>query len=83
MTVEESPATTLGYGGGVEFQEVENVEVAPARVLRNRPPEPLGQEPVDQPVQPRQPPAPHRTREVDADGADRCRGDVDRLSSIA
>jgi outer membrane protein assembly complex protein YaeT len=29
VTVEESPATTLGYGGGVEFQEVENIEVAP------------------------------------------------------
>jgi len=29
VTVEESPATTLGYGGGIEFQEVENVEVAP------------------------------------------------------
>ena len=32
--------------------------VRAARVLRDRPPEPLGQEPVDQPVQPRQPPAP-------------------------
>jgi outer membrane protein insertion porin family len=29
VTVEESPATTLGYGGGVEFQEVENIEFAP------------------------------------------------------
>ena len=29
VTVEESPATTLGYGGGVEFQEVENLEFAP------------------------------------------------------
>ena len=29
VTVEESPATTLGYGGGIEFQEVENIEVAP------------------------------------------------------
>jgi outer membrane protein assembly complex protein YaeT len=29
VTVEESPATTIGYGGGIEFQEVENVEVAP------------------------------------------------------
>ena len=29
MTVEESPATTLGYGGGVEFQKVENIEFAP------------------------------------------------------
>jgi outer membrane protein assembly factor BamA len=29
VTVEESPATTLGYGGGVEFQEVETVEFAP------------------------------------------------------
>ncbi|MFO7692958.1 MAG: BamA/TamA family outer membrane protein [Vicinamibacterales bacterium] len=29
VTVEESPATTLGYGGGVEFQDVETVEFAP------------------------------------------------------
>ena len=29
VTVEESPATTLGYGGGVEFQKVETIEVAP------------------------------------------------------
>jgi outer membrane protein assembly factor BamA len=29
VTVEEAPATTLGWGGGVEFQEVENIEVAP------------------------------------------------------
>jgi outer membrane protein insertion porin family len=29
VSVEESPATTLGYGGGVEFQKVETVEVAP------------------------------------------------------
>ena len=29
VSVEESPATTLGYGGGVEFQKVENIEVAP------------------------------------------------------
>ena len=29
VTVEESPATTLGYGGGIEFQKVENIEVAP------------------------------------------------------
>ena len=29
VTVEESPATTLGYGGGVEFQDVETIEVAP------------------------------------------------------
>ena len=29
VTVEESPATTLGYGGGVEWQDVETVEFAP------------------------------------------------------
>ena len=29
VTVEEAPATTVGWGGGVEFQEVENIEVAP------------------------------------------------------
>jgi len=29
VTVEESPATTLGYGGGVEFQDVETIEFAP------------------------------------------------------
>jgi outer membrane protein assembly complex protein YaeT len=29
VTVEESPATSLSYGGGIEFQKVENVEVAP------------------------------------------------------
>ena len=35
-----------------------NRRIRAARVLRNRPPEPLGQEQVDQPVQPRQPPPP-------------------------
>ncbi|MCK7518706.1 MAG: hypothetical protein MZV64_13785 [Ignavibacteriales bacterium] len=81
VTVEESPATTLGCGGGVEFQDVETIEVAPARVLRNRPPEPLGQEPVDQPVQPRQPPPPH----LHGGGADGrgAGGVLDDLSSIA
>jgi outer membrane protein assembly complex protein YaeT len=29
VSVEESPATSLGYGGGVEFQKVETVEFAP------------------------------------------------------
>jgi len=29
VTVEESPATTIGFGGGVEFQDVETVEFAP------------------------------------------------------
>jgi len=29
VTVEETPATTLGYGGGVEFQKVETTEFAP------------------------------------------------------
>ncbi|MEI6669700.1 MAG: POTRA domain-containing protein [Acidobacteriota bacterium] len=29
VTVEEAPATTLGYGGGVEFQKVEHNEFAP------------------------------------------------------
>ena len=29
VTVEEAPATTLGYGGGVEFQKVETNEFAP------------------------------------------------------
>ena len=29
ITVEEAPATTIGYGGGVEFQKVENAEFAP------------------------------------------------------
>jgi outer membrane protein assembly factor BamA len=33
VTVEEAPATTLGWGGGVEFQEVENIEVAPRGFL--------------------------------------------------
>ncbi len=29
VTVEEAPATTIGYGGGVEFQKVETNEFAP------------------------------------------------------
>jgi outer membrane protein assembly complex protein YaeT len=29
VSVEESPSTSLGYGGGIEFQKVETVEVAP------------------------------------------------------
>ena len=29
ITVEEAPVTTLGYGGGVEFQKVESSEFAP------------------------------------------------------
>ncbi len=68
VTVEESPATTIGYGGGVEFQKVENVEFAPRGFFEIGRRNLWGKNRVDQPVQPRQPPAPHRTPRVDADG---------------
>ena len=84
VTVEEAPATTARLGrrrgvpGGREHRG------RPARVLRNRPPEPLGQEPLDQLLQPRQPPAPHVHR-TGPDGAtgggddDQCRVSRDWL----
>ena len=64
VTVEESPATTLGYGGGVEFQEVETVEFAPRGFFEIGRRNLWGKNRVDQPVQPHQPPAPllHRGR---------------------
>lgn len=33
ITVEEAPATSVGYGGGVEFQRVETSEIAPRGFL--------------------------------------------------
>ena len=57
VTVEEAPPTTIGYGGGVEggLRVVQSAENAvgdrplrgrAARVLRDRPPQPVRQEPL-------------------------------------
>ena len=59
VTVEESPVTNLGYGGGLEVTRrlresgeggdaEERIRVCPERILRNRPPEYRRQEPLNQ-----------------------------------
>ncbi len=67
VQVEEAPPTTIGYGGGLEGGSRlrprrgrpggRAVRVRPARLLRDRPPQPVGQEPVGQPVHACQPSA--------------------------
>ena len=67
VTVEESPATTIGYGGGFEVRlrvvrSADNADVVDreagvraARVVRDRPAQPVRQEPLGEPVHEPQP----------------------------
>ena len=61
VTVEEAPATTLGYGGGVEVTRQlvrtssnrgprRTISIRAARIRRDRPPQPVRAQPIRQPV---------------------------------
>ena len=76
VQVEEAPPTTIGYGGGVEGGIARCGRPAraagrgalrggAARLLRDRPPQPVGQEPVGQPVHARQPALARRRAELE------------------
>ena len=64
VEVEEAATTTIDYGGGVEVGRIaggrgrrqrrdEQLDIGAARLLRDQPPQPVGQEPIGHAVRPR------------------------------
>ena len=85
-------ATTVGYGGGVEAgrrivapeqrrrRRPSSIDVAPRAFVRDRPPQPVRQEPIGEPVLQRQPPL--AASSYDADLEYRAARHVPRAASV-